>query len=81
MYLLKLVTTLVKGVVINKDDISIKEFSSDDVITIEILVKEEDMGRLIGKNGKTINAIRTLCQASNCMNNNNKYVKINADKF
>ena len=81
MDLVKLVTTLVKGVVTNKDDISIKEFSSDDVITIEILVKEEDMGRLIGKNGKTINAIRTLCQASNCMNNNNKYVKINADKF
>ena len=81
MDLVKLVTTLVKGVVINKDDISIKEFPSDDVITIEILVKEEDMGRLIGKNGKTINAIRTLCQASNCMNNNNKYVKINADKF
>ena len=80
MDLVKLVTTLVKGVVINKDDISIKEFSSDDVITIEILVKEEDMGRLIGKNGKIINAIRTLCQASSYLNGN-KYVKINADKF
>ena len=81
MDLVKLVTTLVEGVVINKEYVSIKEFDSDDIITIEILVKEEDMGRLIGKNGKTINAIRTLCQASNCMNNNNKYVKINADKF
>lgn len=80
MDLVKLVTTLVKGVVINKDDISIKEFSSDDVITIEILVKEEDMGRLIGKNGKTINAIRTLCQASSYLNGN-KYIKINVDKF
>ena len=81
MNLVKLVTILVEGVVINKEEVSIKEFDSDDIITIEILVKEEDMGRLIGKNGKTINAIRTLCQASNCMNNNNKYVKINADKF
>ena len=80
MDLVKLVTTLVKGVVINKDDISIKEFSSDDVITIEILVKEEDMGRLIGKNGKIINAIRTLCQASSYLNGN-KYIKINVDKF
>ena len=44
------------------------------------LVKEEDMGRLIGKNGKIINAIRTLCQASSYLNGN-KYVKINADKF
>jgi len=38
------------------------------------------MGRLIGKNGKIINAIRTLCQASSYLNGN-KYVKINADKF
>ena len=73
MDLVKLVTTLV-------EDVSVKEFSSDDAITIEILVKEEDMGRLIGKNGKIINAIRTLCQASSYLNGN-KYVKINADKF
>ena len=81
MDLTKLVTTIVSGIVTNKVDIKIEEFTSEDEITIEVLVKEEDMGRLIGKNGKTINAIRTLCQASNCMNNNNKYVKINADKF
>ena len=80
MDLVKLVTTLVEGVVINKEDVSIKEFDSDDTVTIEILVKEEDMGRLIGKNGKTINAIRTLCQASSYLNGN-KYVKINVDKF
>ena len=81
MDLTRLVTTIVSGIVTNKDDIKIEEFTSEDEITIEVLVKEEDMGRLIGKHGKTINAIRTLCQASNCMNNNNKYVKINADKF
>lgn len=49
MNLVKLVTILVEGVVINKEEVSIKEFDSDDIITIEILVKEEDMGRLIGK--------------------------------
>lgn len=80
MDLVKLVTTLVEGVVINKEDVSIKEFDSDDTVTIEILVKEEDMGRLIGKNGKTINVIRTLCQASSYLNGN-KYVKVNVDKF
>lgn len=80
MDLVKLVTTLVKGIVLNKDAVSIKEFVSEDSTTIEILVKEEDMGRLIGKNGKTINAIRTLCQASSYLNDN-KYIKINVDKF
>ena len=80
MDLTKLVTTIVSGIVTNKDDIKIEEFTSEDEITIEVLVKEEDMGRLIGKNGKTINAIRTLLQAAS-YHNGNKRVKINVDKF
>ena len=80
MDLTRLVTTIVSGIVANKDDIKIEEFTSEDEITIEVLVKEEDMGRLIGKNGKTINAIRTLLQAASYQNGN-KRVKINVDKF
>ncbi len=80
MDLTRLVTTIVSGIVTNKDDIKIEEFTSEDEITIEVLVKEEDMGRLIGKNGKTINAIRTLLQAASYQNGN-KCVKINVDKF
>ena len=80
MDLAKLVTTIVSGIVTNKDDIKIEGFTSEDEITIEVLVKEEDMGRLIGKNGKTINAIRTLLQAASYQNGN-KRVKINVDKF
>ena len=70
MDLTRLVTTIVSGIVTNKDDIKIEEFTSEDEITIEVLVKEEDMGRLIGKNGKTINAIRTLLQAASYQNGN-----------
>ena len=80
MDLTRLVITIVSGIVANKDDIKIEEFTSEDEITIEVLVKEEDMGRLIGKNGKTINAIRTLLQAASYQNGN-KRVKINVDKF
>jgi len=80
MDLTRLVTTIVSGIVANKDDIKIEEFTSEDEITIEVLVKEEDMGRLIGKNGKTINAIRTLLQAASYQNGN-KRAKINVDKF
>ena len=80
MDLTRLVTTIVSGIVANKVDIKIEEFTSEDEITIEVLVKEEDMGRLIGKNGKTINAIRTLLQAASYQNGN-KRAKINVDKF
>ena len=80
MDLTRLVTTIVSGIVTNKDDIKIEEFTSEDEITIEVLVKEEDIGRLIGKNGKIINAIRTLLQAASYQNGN-KRIKINVDKF
>lgn len=82
MDLRELTEKLVKSIVSNKDDVSVKEFPSEDEnsVVLEVLVKEEDMGRLIGKGGKTINAVRTLVQASSSLHEN-KYVRINTDKF
>ena len=44
------------------------------------MVADEDMGRVIGREGRTANAIRTLVQASSALTDN-KYVKIDIDKF
>ena len=72
---------LVKSIVIEKDLIKVSMFEADDDITIlEILVPESDMGRVIGKNGKTSTAIRTLIQAYAAINKMPK-VKINIDSF
>ena len=38
------------------------------------------MGRVIGKSGRCANAIRTLVQASSALKDN-KYIKIDIDKF
>ncbi len=71
---------LVRGLVKKPDMISVKKFDDEEFLTIQILVSEEDMGALIGKNGATINAIRTLVQSSAYINNEKK-VKINVDSF
>lgn len=71
---------LVRGLVKKPDMISVKKFDDEEFLTIQILVSEEDMGTLIGKNGATINAIRTLVQSSAYINNEKK-VKINVDSF
>ena len=47
---------------------------------IQVMVEEDDMGRVIGKEGRTANAIRTLVQASSALGDN-KYIKIDIDKF
>ena len=72
---------LVKGIVKDSELVKVSEFQADDDIKVlEILVPESDMGRVIGKNGKTSTSIRTLIQAFAAINNLPK-VKINIDSF
>ena len=82
MNLVELTEKIIKNIVLNEDAVSVKEFPSDNDkdIIIEVLVSEDDLGRVIGKNGRCANAIRTLVQASSYIKDN-KYVNINIDKF
>lgn len=82
MDLIELTEFIVKSIVTDEDSVSVKEFPTDDenVVLIQVMVADEDMGRVIGKNGKSANAIRTLVQASSALKDN-KYVKIDIDKF
>ena len=82
MDLVELTEFIVKSLVMNKEDVSVKEFESDEenTILIQVLVNSEDMGRVIGKGGKLANAVRTLVQASSYTKDNKK-VRINIDSF
>ena len=81
MELVELTEKIVKSLVKDEDSVSVKEFETDDdSILIQVLVSESDMGRVIGRSGRTANAIRTLVQASSSLKDN-RYVKIDIDKF
>ncbi len=81
MELVELTEKIVKSLVEDSDAVSVKEFETDDdSILIQVLVSESDMGRVIGRSGRTANAIRTLVQASSSLKDN-RYVKIDIDKF
>lgn len=82
MNLVLLTEEIVKSLVRNTDAVSVKEFPTDEenTILIQVIIAEDDMGRVIGKGGKCANALRTLVQASSSLKDN-KYVKINIDKF
>ncbi len=82
MDLVELTKSIVTSLVVDTDGVSVKEFPSDEenTILIQVMVAESDMGRVIGRDGRTANAIRTLVQASSSLHDN-KYVKINIDKF
>ena len=82
MNLVELTEEIVKYWVVDKEAVSVKEFDSEDdkVMLIQVIVSEDDMGRVIGKGGKVANAVRTLVQASSALHDN-KYIKIDIDKF
>ena len=60
-----LVQTLVEPIVEFKDDLEINETVSDagDSL-VEIRVNEEDVGKVIGRQGRVIKAIRTIARAA-----------------
>ena len=82
MSLVEMTEYLVKQVVENPDQVTVKEFPSEDEkeFVIEVLVDESDLGRVIGRNGKTAQAIRVLVQAASYLQDN-KRVKINIENF
>lgn len=82
MNLVELTEFIVKSLVVNTEEVSVKEFESDEenTVLIQVLVSEDDMGRVIGKGGKIANAVRTLVQASSYIQDNKK-IKINIDSF
>ena len=72
---------LVKSLVKEPDLVKVQDFlDEEENPIIEIMVSEEDMGRVIGKGGKMAKAIRTLVQAT-AFNKGIRRVKINIDGF
>lgn len=58
-----LVELIIKSLVDNPDEIEITEVEGEKTIIYELKVNDADVGKIIGKHGKTINAIRTLLRA------------------
>ncbi|SCA62599.1 UPF0109 protein CPn_0720/CP_0026/CPj0720/CpB0748 [Chlamydiales bacterium SCGC AG-110-P3] len=54
------VAYIVKNLVDNPDKVEIKEVGGSQTLILELSVEKSDIGKIIGKRGKTINAIRTL---------------------
>ena len=82
MNLVALSEAIIKKIVSDPESVSIKEFDTEEenTIQIEVLISSSDMGKVIGKNGKIINSIRTIVQAASSLEDN-KRVKINVDSY
>lgn len=56
----ELVEYIAKSLVDNPDDVEVTEIPGRTAVIIELKVAPDDMGRIIGKDGRVANAIRVL---------------------
>lgn len=54
---------MAKSLVNNPDEVTIKKTERGNTIVFELSVAPEDMGKIIGKNGKRAQAIRSIMKA------------------
>ncbi len=55
---------IVKALVDNPDEVSISEIEGEKALVFEIKVAAADAGKVIGKHGRIINAIRTILRSA-----------------
>lgn len=70
------VETVVKAIVDNPTDVKTKRSVDEMGVLIELTVHAEDMGKIIGKEGRTAKSIRTLLRVLGAKNNARVNLKI-----
>ncbi len=75
----ELIIAIAKGLVDNKDAVSVTtdEPAEDGTIVYHLHVAQEDMGRVIGKQGRIAKAIRTVVRSA--ANRNNQRIAVEID--
>lgn len=62
--MIDLVSLIAKSLVREPDKVVVKATETENGVTLELSVAPEDMGRVIGKQGRIAKAIRTLVKAA-----------------
>ncbi len=73
----ELLEYMVKELVDSPDDVDIEEEEEDEkTIIFKLKVAEEDLGKVIGKKGRTANALRVVMRAASAKRGKSSIVKI-----
>jgi uncharacterized protein len=72
----ELVETIVKAIVDQQDMVRINQVEGEKTIILEVSVADDDMGKIIGKQGRIARAIRTVVKAAATKENKKVIVDI-----
>ncbi|PAB58901.1 KH domain-containing protein [Anaeromicrobium sediminis] len=72
----ELIKTIAKALVDNPDEVFVNEVEGKQSLIVELKVAPEDMGKIIGKQGRIAKAIRTVAKAAATKENKRIVVEI-----
>ena len=72
----QLVSYIAKTLVTMPDQVEVKRTENEQAVTIELHVAPEDMGKVIGKQGRIAKSIRTLVKAATIKDEKPTFVEI-----
>ena len=75
-----LVEMIVKALVDYPEEVQVNETSGESIMILEISVSSEDVGKVIGKEGRIANAIRTVVKAAAAKSDKKVTVEILTNK-
>ena len=67
---------VIRGLAERPEEVRIDQSLKDDTVVYQISIHPDDMGRIIGKGGQTVNAIRTLLQTGSARRNQRSMLKV-----
>ena len=67
---------IVSSIVENPKEVEVKEEESGGVVNFTVTVAKEDMGKIIGKNGKVIKSIRNVMRIPAIKNNKKIFISL-----
>ena len=70
------VELVVKALVDDPEAVDVREIEREGTTRIEVRVAQPDMGKVIGKQGRIANALRTVAKAAAMKNKRKVYVEI-----
>ncbi|UCC66036.1 MAG: KH domain-containing protein [Deltaproteobacteria bacterium] len=72
----ELIEYIAKALVDNPDAVKVTEIEGEKTSVIELSVAKEDLGKVIGKQGRTARAIRTILSAASTKDNKRAVLEI-----
>jgi predicted RNA-binding protein YlqC (UPF0109 family) len=72
----ELVEYLAKGLVDKPDEVRVERVERDGAVVLELHVAPDDVGKVIGRQGRTARALRTIVRASGARSNERALLEI-----